>query len=218
MADFAKLKGKRIGLSATGSINQYLFARALQKAGLDPRKDVQWITNVPQPDLMKMLGQKAVDATDLAYQFGFFAQNNKWGPIVTVDDAIDPDGAVGLYAARTNFINEKRDVAVRFAMAYLQGVKEFNAAAAAPAEHPDIVDILAKSTALKKPELVRAIAPHWSYTNEDGIPNVKSVMQQQNYWADYFHLVEKKVPEDKLFNLSIAREAVTRLEKEKPFR
>jgi len=218
MADFAKLKGKRIGLSATGSINQYLFARALQKAGLDPRKDVQWITNVPQPDLMKMLGQKAVDATDLAYQFGFFAQNNKWGPIVTVDDAIDPDGAVGLYAARTNFIKEKRDVAVRFAMAYLQGVKEFNAAAAAPAEHPDIVDILAKSTALKKPELVRAIAPHWSYTNEDGIPNVKSVMQQQNYWADYFHLVEKKVPEDKLFNLSIAREAVTRLEKEKPFR
>jgi len=217
MADFAKLKGKRIGLSATGSINQYLFARALQKVGLDPRKDVQWITNVPQPDLMKMLGQKAVDATDLAYQFGFFAQNNKWGPIVTVDDAIDPDGAVGLYAARKNFIKEKHDVAVRFAMAYLQGVKEFNAAAAAPAEHPDIVDILAKSTALKNPELVRAIAPHWSYTNEDGIPNVKSVMQQQDYWADYFHLVEQKVPEDQLFDLSIAREAVARLEKDKPF-
>src|SRR5665647_1715440 len=217
MADFAKLKGKRIGLSATGSINQYLFARALQKVGLDPRKDVQWITNVPQPDLMKMLGQKAVDATDLAYQFGFFAQNNKWGPIVTVDDAIDPDGAVGLYAARKNFIKEKHDVAVRFAMAYLQGVKEFNAAAAAPTEHPDIVDILAKSTALKNPELVRAIAPHWSYTNEDGIPNVKSVMQQQDYWADYFHLVEQKVPEDQLFDLSIAREAVARLEKDKPF-
>jgi NitT/TauT family transport system substrate-binding protein len=218
MADFAKLKGKRIGLSATGSINQYLFARALQKAGLDPRADVQWITNVPQPDLMKMLGQKAVDATDLAYQFGFFAQNNKWGPIVTVDDAIDPDGAVGLYAARTNFIKEKHDVAVRFAMAYLQGVKEFNAAAGAPAEHADIVDILAKSTALKKPELIRAIAPHWSYTNEDGIPNVKSVMEQQAYWADYFHLIEKKVPEHQLFDLSIAREAAARLEKEKPFR
>ena len=40
LADFAQLKGKRVGLSATGSINQYLFARALQKAGLDPRKDV----------------------------------------------------------------------------------------------------------------------------------------------------------------------------------
>ncbi|MBI1205172.1 MAG: PhnD/SsuA/transferrin family substrate-binding protein [Rhodopseudomonas sp.] len=217
LADFSKLKGKRIGLSATGSINQYLFAKALQNAGLDPRKDVTWVTNVPQPDLMKMLGQKQVDATDLAYQFGFFAQNNKWGPIVAVDDQIDPDGAVGLYAARSAFIKEHRDVMVRFAMAYLQGVKEFNAAAGAPDKHPDIVEILAKRTALKKPELVKAIAPNWSYTNEDGIPNVKSVMAMQDYWADYFHLVEKKVPENKLFDLSIAQEAVKRLATEKPF-
>lgn len=217
IADFAKLKGKRIGLSATGSINQYLFAKALQKAGLDPRKDVTWVTNLPQPDLMKMLGQKQVDATDLAYQFGYFAQNNKWGPIVAVDDEIDPDGAVGLYAARKEFIQTKRDVLVRFAMAYLQGVKEFNAAAGAPDAHADIVDILARKTALQKPELVKAIAPNWSYTNEDGIPNVKSVMAMQDYWSGYFTYVEKKVPEDQLFDLSIAKEAKARLDKEKPF-
>jgi NitT/TauT family transport system substrate-binding protein len=217
LADFAKLRGKRIGLGATGSINQYLFARGLQKAGLDPRKDVQWITNVPQPDLMKMLGQKQVDATDLAYQFGYFAQNNKWGPIVAVDDEIDPDGAVGLYAARKQFVKDHHDALVRFAMAYLQGVKEFNAAAVAPDKHADIVEMLAKRTALQKPELVRAIASHWSYSNEDGIPNVESVMTQQDYWADYFHIVEKKVPENQLFDLSIAREANSRLEREKPF-
>lgn len=217
IADFAKLKGKRIGLSATGSINQYLFARALQKAGLDPRTDVQWITNLPQPDLMKMLGQKQVDATDLAYQFGYFAQNNKWGPIVAVDDEIDPDGAVGLYAARREFVRDKRDVLVRFAMAYLQGVKEFNAAAGDPDRHKDIVDILAHRTALEKPELVRAIAPNWSYSNEDGIPNVASVMAIQDYWSGYFNYVEKKVPESELFDLSIAREAKTRLDRDKPF-
>ena len=84
--DFAKLKGKRFGVTALGSINQYTAAQALLKAGLDPAKDVQWIVNVPQPDLMRMLGQNQVDATDLAYQFGFFAQNNKWGPIVVNDD------------------------------------------------------------------------------------------------------------------------------------
>ncbi len=216
-ADFAKLKGKRIGLGATGSINQYLFARALQNAGLDPRTDVQWLTNIPQPDLMKMLGQNSVDATDLAYQFGYFAQNNKWGPIVAVDDQIDPDGAVGLYAARKDFIREKRDVLVRFAMAFLQGAKDFNAAALDPGKHPDIVEILAKRTALQNPDLVRAIAPHWSYTNEDGTPNIGSVMAQQDYWADYFHLVEKKVSEETLFDLSIAKEAKARLDKERPF-
>ena len=217
IADFAKLKGKKIGLSATGSINQYTFSLALQKAGLDPRKDVQWITNIPQPDLMKMLGQKQVDATDLAYQFGFFAENNKWGPIVAKGDDIDPDGQIGLYAARTEFVRAKRDVLVRFAMAYLQGVKEFNAAATAPDQHKEIVEILAKTTALGKPEVVRAIAPNWSYTNEDGIPNVKSVMAMQDYWADYFTFVETKVPEARLFDLSIAKEAKARLDREKPF-
>lgn len=217
IADFAKLKGKRIGLSALGSINQYTFALALQKAGLDPRKDVQWITNVPQPDLMKMLGTKQVDATDLAYQFAFFAQNNKWGPIVAKGDDIDPDGQIAMFAAHKNFVRDKRDVLIRFTMAYLQGVKEFNAAAADPDKHPEIIQILAKTTALDKPEVVKAIAPNWSYTNEDGIPNVKSVMAMQDYWADYFTFIEKKVPEAQLFDLGPVKEAKARLDREKPF-
>src|SRR5215472_2575039 len=126
LADFAKLKGKRFGVGAVGSINQFNLAQAVLKAGLDPAKDVQWIVNVPQPDLMKMLGQNQVDATDLAYQFGVFAQNNKWGPLVVNDDAVLPGAQIATYAARKDFLAQHRDVAVRFAEAYLQGVHEFN--------------------------------------------------------------------------------------------
>src|SRR5882757_2061654 len=39
LADFAKLKGKKIGVGALGSINQYNTAQGLIKAGLDPAKD-----------------------------------------------------------------------------------------------------------------------------------------------------------------------------------
>ncbi|HEX4411368.1 MAG TPA: ABC transporter substrate-binding protein [Xanthobacteraceae bacterium] len=217
IADLAKLKGKKIGVSGTGSINQYTTSLALQKAGLDPRKDVQWIFNVPQPDLMKMLGQNQVDATDLAYQFGFFAQKNGWGPMIATGDKIDPDGTIGVYATRQSLLKEKRDVLVRFAVAYLQGAKEFNAAAGDPDGHPDIVEILAKTTALQKPETVKAIAPYWSYVNEDGLPNIASIMKMQDYWADYYDYIEKKVPEERLFDTSIAKEAKRRLDAEKPF-
>lgn len=217
LADLGKLKGGKIGVSGTGSINQYMFSLALQKAGLDPRKDVQWITNVPQPDLMKMLGQNQVDGTDLAYQFGFFAEKNGWGPMIATGDKLDPDGVIGLYATRQTLVKDKRDVLVRFAMAYLQGAKEFNAAAAAPDKHADIVEILAKTTALQKPETVKAIAPNWSYVNEDGVPNIASVLRMQDYWADYYNYVEKKVSADRLFDTSIAKEALKRLETEKPF-
>ncbi len=218
VADFAKLKGKRIGVGAVGSINQFAAAQALLHAGLDPANDVQWVVNVPQPDLMRMLGQNQVDGTDLAYQFGVIAQNNKWGPLVVNDDAVVPGAQVATYAARKDFLSQHRDVAVRFAMAYLQGVREFNAAAADPAGHADIVDILAKNTALNKPELVKAIAPHWSYINEDGLPNVDSIMAMQDYWAGKdFHYVDKKVSKEQLFDLTIARDAKARLDREKPF-
>jgi NitT/TauT family transport system substrate-binding protein len=218
LADFAKLKGKRVGVGALGSINQYNVALALEKVGLDPAKDVQWTVNVGQPDLMKMLGQKQLDVTDLAYQFGFFAQNNKWGPIVANGDQIAPGTAIADIAVRRDYLQKNRDVVIRYAMAYLQGVKEFNAAAAAPDKHPDIVAILAKTTALNKPELVKAIAPHWSYVNEDGMPPVDSIMKMQDYWSSpAFKFVEKKVTKEQLFDLSIAKEAKARLDREKPF-
>ena len=103
-------------------------------------------------------------------------------------------------------------------MAYLQGVKEFNAAAEAPDKHLEIVDILAKSTALKNPAVIRAIAPNWSYSNEDGMPVVESIMEMQDFWSGpHFTFVEKKVTREQIFDLSIAREAKTRLDRERPF-
>src|SRR5215831_18347803 len=206
LADFGKLRGKSVGVGALGSINQYNVALALAKAGLDPAKDVQWTVNVPQPDLMKMLGQKQVDVTDLAYQFGFFAQNNKWGPMIAT------------FAVRKDYLQKNRDVVIRWTMAYLQGVKEFNAAAIAPDKHPEIVAILAQTTALNKPELIKAIAPHWSYVNEDGAPPVDSIMKMQDFWnSKDFHFVEKKVTREQLFDLSVANDAKARLARDKPF-
>jgi NitT/TauT family transport system substrate-binding protein len=218
MADFAKLKGKKIGVGALGSINQYNMAQALLKVGLNPASDVQWVVNISQPDLMKMLGTGQVDATDLAWQFGVFAQQNKWGPIVATGDQMVPDAAIGIYVVRKDFLEKNRDVVVRFAMAYLHAATEFNAAALAPEKHPDIVEILAKNTALNKPELVKAIAPHWSYINENGMPLVDSIMQMQDFWSGkYFHFVEKKVTRAQLFDLEVAKEAQVRLAKEMPF-
>ena len=217
-ADFAKLKGKRIGVNALGSINQYNVAKALEKVGLNPAKDVQWITNIAQPDLIKMLGQNQLDAIDVAYQFGVVAQQNGWGPMVMTGDEVAPGGQIAAYAARRDFIEQHRDVMVRFAEAYLQGVKEFDAAAADPANHSDIVEILAKNTALSKPELVKAIAPHWSYVNEDGVPQVASIMDMQDFWAGpNFAFVQKKVSREQLFDLSIAKDAMERLQRDKPF-
>jgi len=165
-----------------------------------------------------MLGQDTVDATDLAYQFGFFAQNNKWGPIIATGDQVSPNAQIATIAVRKDYLAKNRDAVIRFAMAYLQAAKEFNAAAAAPDKHPEIIEILAKNTALNRPELVKAIAPNWGYIAEDGLPLVDSIMEMQDFWSGkYYQLVEKKVTREQLFDLGIATEAKARLDKEKPF-
>ena len=87
----------------------------------------------------------------------------------------------------------------------------------APDQHPDLLEILAKNTFLNKPELVKAIAPHWSYIAEDGTPPIDSILAMQDYWADYFTYVEKKATRAQLFDLSVARDAKRRLDAEKPF-
>jgi NitT/TauT family transport system substrate-binding protein len=216
-ADLAKLKGKRFGITALGSINQYEAALALQQAGLDPRTDVQWISGAGQPDLVKMLGRNLVDAADLAWQFGSMAQDQKLGPLIMDGGTVNKDGQVAAYAVRKDFITAHRDAAVRFAMAIMYAAREFNAAAGAPAEHPDTVALLAKATTQGKVDLLTSFAPHWTATSEDGLPSTDAILRMQDYWVDYFHLASEKLPAARLFDLSIAKEARERLDRDHPF-
>ena len=79
-------------------------------------------------------------------------------------------------------------------------------------------EALARTTALNKPELIKAIAPHWSYVNEDGAPPVDSIMTMQEFWSGKdFHFVEQKVSREQLFDLSVANDAKARLARDKPF-
>jgi NitT/TauT family transport system substrate-binding protein len=216
--DFNRLKGKKFGIPALGGVNQYNAALSLLKATLDPAKDVEWIADALQPELMRMLARNEVEATNIAYQLGLLAQNNKWGPIIINDDMIVPDAQISILAVHRDFLAKNRDTAVRFAMAYVRAVKEFNAAAIDPWAHSDIVDILAQSTPLGTAELIRSIAPNWSYIAEDGVPLVTSMMDMQEFWSGkHFTLVEKKVSRQQLFDFNIAKEARARLTKEKPF-
>jgi NitT/TauT family transport system substrate-binding protein len=216
-AELGKLKGKKFGITALGSINQYEAALALQKAGLDPRTDVQWVSGAAQPDLVKMLGRDLVDAADLAWQFGSFAQDQKLAPLIMDAGTVDKDGQVAAYAVRKDFAQKNRDAAVRFAMAIMYAAREFNAAAGAPAERPDTVALLAKATMQGKTDMLTSFAPHWTATSEDGLPSTDAILRMQDYWVDYFHLASEKLPASQLFDLSIAKEARQRLDRDHPF-
>jgi NitT/TauT family transport system substrate-binding protein len=217
VADLKSVKGKIAAVGAAGSINQYGMATALQMAGLNPVADVTWQTSVAQPDIVKQLAQKQVDVADLTYHLAYLAERQGAARIIAARDEILPDSQTAMLAVRDDMLARRRDVLVRFAMAHIHTARLFNKVAGAPQQHRDMVELITKYIFVKDVGLLNAVAPHWEWIAEDGRPNEASVLAQQDFWSDTFKLVERKVPAARIFDASVAAEAVRRLEQEKPF-
>ena len=56
------LKGKRIAISATGSGEHVYLASMLAYVGMDPRKDIQWVTARTLPESMRLFVEGKADA------------------------------------------------------------------------------------------------------------------------------------------------------------
>lgn len=215
--DLAQMKGKVAAVGAAGSVNQYGMASALKLAGLDPVRDVQWQTTVAQPDIVKQLGQKQVDVSDLTYHLAFLAQQQGISRIIASRDEVAPRSQAAIVTASDAMLQQRRPVLVRFAMAFIHAGRIFNQVAGAPARYPETLGLIAKSIIPSDERLLTAVAPHWEWIAEDGMPNSASLMQQQDFWADTFKMVEQKVALDRAFVAGVAEEAARRLDAERPF-
>lgn len=217
LADLKGLKGKTVAVGASGSVNQFSMSKALVAAGVNPVSDVTWQTTVTQPDIVKQLGQKQVDAAELTYFLAFLAQRQGFAKIIASRDESAPGSQVAMVAVRDEFAAKHRDVVVRYAMAHIHAARLFNRVAAAPEKNRELVELITKNIFVKDITLLNAVAPHWEYLSENGAPNEASVLAQQDFWSDTFKMVERKVPAAQIIDVSIAAEAVKRLEAEKPF-
>lgn len=217
LADLKKLKGKIAAVGAAGSINQYGLGTALKLAGLDPVHDVQWQTTVAQPDIVKQLGQKQVDVAEITYHLAYLAQEQGFCRILLSRDEILPDSQTAIQTVRDDMLQHRRETVVRYAMACIHAGQLFNQVAGDPDKHADMLKLIAKSIFPHDEVLLKAVAPHWEWIAEDGMPNIASIMAEQDFWADTFNMVEHKVPQDRIIDVSVAKEAVQRLIAEKPF-
>jgi NitT/TauT family transport system substrate-binding protein len=215
--DLPRLKGKLAAVGAAGSINQFGLGSALKLAGLDPASDVQWQTTVPQPDIVKQLGQKQVDLAEITYHLAYLAQKEGFCRIMLARDEIAPDSQAAIQTARDELLQKRRDAVIRYSMACMHAGRIFNQVAGDPNKYPDMLKLIVKSILPRDEELLKAVAPHWEWIAEDGKPNITSIMQEQDFWTDTFKFVDRKVPQDRVIDLAVAAEAAQRLAAEKPF-
>jgi NitT/TauT family transport system substrate-binding protein len=137
--------------------------------------------------------------------------------IIVARDEILPDSQTAMLAATNELMHSRREALVRFAMAHIHAGRLFNKVAADPTAYAEQVQMITKYIFLKDVSILKAISPHWEWIAEDGKPNVASVLAQQDYWADRFKLVERKVAREQIFDLGIAEQAAERLASDKPF-
>ena len=63
------LRGKRIATSSLGSLGDFLFKYILRKNGLDPIREITWLSIGTPPERLQALFSGSVDATEASYPF-----------------------------------------------------------------------------------------------------------------------------------------------------
>ena len=221
LSDLAKISNLKAHLSAKGSINEFCQDRTWMAGGIDPNK-VNTEYGLPQPALMKLMMKGGVNICNFAYHFGFILQKAKKAQPIALAYDVAPGNVISCYSyTAQKFESVGRETYVRFSMAYLQAVQEFNAAADSKPPPAEIMDILTKHTLFKGAKgrgLLTAIHPHWSQIQADGKPYKPGLTMMQDHWVDQRKYVKNKISIDKLADLSIADEAAKRLQKENPFK
>jgi NitT/TauT family transport system substrate-binding protein len=208
------LKGKKIAIQAPGGIDQYLLGVGAQRAGLDPRTDIDWSTGLAYPDIVKAMGAGQADAANIPVPLGFLVERNKFGKLVFSGYDIEPNCQLACWAMSSTYLTRNKSAAVRLAMVHTHAGRLYNKAAAS--KDADVIKIISEATKVP-PNLIEAAAPRWTWFNEDGMPNIDSCMAQGKFWTDAMKLVTGSVTKEQLFDLSPAIEANERLAKSNPF-
>lgn len=117
------LKGKKIATSSLGSLGDFLFKYIIRKHGMDPNRDVLWISIGTPQERLQALASGVVDAADVSYPVD--AQGQRMGFRVLFDarkEVVYPSMSV---VTRRKNIQDDRDTVMRMIRSHVEGIAYF---------------------------------------------------------------------------------------------
>ncbi|WP_146548793.1 MULTISPECIES: ABC transporter substrate-binding protein [Rummeliibacillus] len=202
--DYPDFKGKKIAISSKNSIDAYIYELMLKHAGLT-KKDVK---TVVMSDFGSMLGALENGSIDAALSIEpLIAQGASKGIVHRFGDATDfaPDSQIALVLASPKFMSTEKNISLRFMLAYLKGVRDYNDAFTKGEGKAEIVHIMTKYTALKDPAIWDKV--HVTGLDPDGAMRIEDIHKQyEMYKAN--GATEGKFDFDKAIDTSVTEEAV----------
>ena len=176
----ADLKGKTIALSARDITPEVTLDTYLKKGGLTV-KDVNIVT-MAFPDMRNALANGSIDmAIPIEPTVTQILQSGS-GVLLQRDDVVSPKHQVAVILYGPKFVEQKQDVARRFMLAYVKGLRMYNDAFEKkdPVKRKDVIDILIKNTTAKDAALYdKMVMPGM---DPNGRVNVESLAEEQEWF------------------------------------
>lgn len=201
---YKDFKGKRIAVSTRNAVDDYIFQQMLNHAGLK-RSDVHFVL---MPDFGNMLAAIGNNQIDAALQIEpLITKGIQQGMQVRFGDTTDyaPKAQIAMVLGSPQFV-KNHDVALRFMVAYLKGVRDYNDAFVKNTAPKDpIIKIMMKHTPLKDAKVWKQVDV--TGLNPNGSMYVDDIKKQYD-WYKSNGAIKGKVDFNSAVDTSIAKEAV----------
>lgn len=185
---FTDLRGLRIAVVATASLDEIALVRVLEQGKLTT-KDIDLQVIRAYPDMLVALGNKSLDAAMVIEPFITLGIDK--GIIDPWKDPLeyDPDAQTALLVYGTSLVKQP-EVANRFMVAYVKSLRDYNDAFFKNQNKKDIIDILIKYSVVKEPALYDKMYP--AGINPDGYVRMKGIAMDLE-WYRANKLLQKDV-------------------------
>ena len=124
IARINELKGKRIGLTRLGTIDDGLLRYALRDRGLNPERDVVFLAAGSGAERLVALGNGAIDAAIFRPPHDGFAEKAGFRELLDVNKAglYNPAACIG---STKTYVQNNRDIMTRILKGFVEGLKFF---------------------------------------------------------------------------------------------
>lgn len=205
---YADLKGHNIAVAGAGvgTTNEIAFEEMDKKLGLKPT-DFN-LQNLSFGDSVAALASGSVDAAYLIEPLVQSAEQKDIGKLLLSGDKMYPNQQVAVLLYGPDFAAKRKDVAARFMVAYLKGVRDYNNAFRKNIDRAAIVSILTKNTTVKNADLYAKMT--MPGLDPDGKVNAKG-MDSDMHWFLANGYLKQEVDVSKAIDTSFSEEAVKKL-------
>jgi NitT/TauT family transport system substrate-binding protein len=201
------LKGLRLVTSGKGNSPEVALATVLKKGGLT-LKDIDF-EQMSFPDMVTAMANKGIDGGVVIEPFLTSISSSGNGVVWKRNtDIFGHNQQIAIIAYGQKFYSNQ-DLARRWMVAYLKGIRDYNDAFGPKKKgYDDVVNILAKNTTVKDPAIIKKMTP--AGLNPDGKLDMKSMQEDIDYYTEAGYLKDK-VDLPKLIDTSFQEYAVQQL-------